>query len=251
MGKWLRTLGNLTGDSSIGRHIEIFWPSDNIFYGGTVAAYKGETGEHEVYYDDGGKEVLQLSMQTVRWGPVPQPGAREKVEAEVAAVAQAAAAAGGGEGRKGSKRKGGGGGGGSGGGGGGGGGGGRDGSGGVTGSHAAGTASDGAASVTVGAARVGAGVPSAIGAVAAAAAAAPVGTATAGAARAVVPKPPARVPGGVAPTDEWIACDACHRWRRVPEAVAAALGEDDTWHCAENPDTNFASCAVEEEPYTT
>ena len=100
MGKWLRTLGNLTGQNSIGRHIEIFWPSDNAFYGGTVAAYKGETGEHEVYYDDGGKEVLQLSMQTVRWGPLPPPGAREKIEA-----AAAAAGAGGGDGKKGGKKK--------------------------------------------------------------------------------------------------------------------------------------------------
>jgi hypothetical protein len=70
MGKWLRMLGGVaaSGEGSIGRHLEIFWPSDNAFYGGTIAAYKGETGEHEVYYDDGGKEVLQLSMQTVRWG---------------------------------------------------------------------------------------------------------------------------------------------------------------------------------------
>ena len=32
-----------------------------------------------MYYDDGGKETLQLSMQTVRWGPVPAPGARERM----------------------------------------------------------------------------------------------------------------------------------------------------------------------------
>jgi hypothetical protein len=55
MGKWLRTLGNLTGEESVSRHLEIFWPSDNAFYGGTIAAYKAETGEHEVHYDDGGR----------------------------------------------------------------------------------------------------------------------------------------------------------------------------------------------------
>ena len=69
-----KNVGLLTGDASVGRHLEIFWPGDGAFYGGTVAAYKTETGEHEVYYDDGGKETLQLSMQTVRWGPTPQPG---------------------------------------------------------------------------------------------------------------------------------------------------------------------------------
>jgi SWI/SNF-related matrix-associated actin-dependent regulator of chromatin subfamily A member 5 len=178
MGKWLRMLGNLTGENSVGRHLEIFWPSDNVFYGGTIAAYKGETGEHEVYYDDGGKEVLRLSMQTVRWGPVPGPGAREKM------MAVAAAAAGGGDGKKGGKKKSGGG---------------------------------------------------------AAAAAAPASAPEASALAATAP--------ASGDKDEWIACDTCGRWRRVPEATAAALGDDTPWHCVDNPDEAFASCDVEEDPY--
>ena len=114
MGRWLRTLGNLTGDASVGRHLEIFWPGDGAFYGGTVAAYKTETGEHEVYYDDGGKEKLQLSMQTVRWGPAPAPGARERMLKLVAEETERA------KNEKGKKKSGGGGGGRGGGGGGGG-----------------------------------------------------------------------------------------------------------------------------------
>ena len=174
MGKWLRSLGNLAGDGSIGRHIEIFWPSDNAFYGGTIAAYKSETGEHEVYYDDGGKEVLQLSMQTVRWGPLPPPGARERIQTEVAKAAATASTL--------SKKKSGGGGGGS-----------------------ASIASRAGGSVGKG--------------------------------------------GGVVGTDEWVACDKCGKWRRVPEAVVVALADDTKWQCSENPDKAFASCDVKEEAY--
>jgi SWI/SNF-related matrix-associated actin-dependent regulator of chromatin subfamily A member 5 len=89
MGKWFRAYGAQTGDGSVGRHVEIFWPGDAAFYGGVIAAYKTETGEHELFYDDGGKETLQLSMQTVRWGPPPAPGARARVEKEAAAYALA------------------------------------------------------------------------------------------------------------------------------------------------------------------
>jgi uncharacterized membrane protein YgcG len=89
MGKWFRAYGAQTGDLSVGRHVEIFWPGDAAFYGGVIAAYKTETGEHELFYDDGGKETLQLSMQTVRWGPPPAPGARARVEKEAAAYALA------------------------------------------------------------------------------------------------------------------------------------------------------------------
>jgi hypothetical protein len=179
MGKWLRTLGNLTGDASVGRHLEIFWPGDGAFYGGTVASYKTETGEHEVYYDDGGKETLQLSMQTVRWGPTPQPGARERMLKLAAEETERA------KNEKGKKKSGGG-------------------------------ASAG------GGASVGGGAQSAGG---------------------------VRSTAGGAANDEWIACDSCGKWRKVPAFVADALGDDDKWHCVEHPDGAFASCDVPEEKY--
>jgi hypothetical protein len=37
--------------------------------------------------------------------------------------------------------------------------------------------------------------------------------------------------------------------QRYTEAVVAALGEDDKWDCADNPDHRFADCAVQEEVY--
>ena len=179
MGKWFRAYGSQTGDSSVGRHVEIFWPGDAAFYGGVIAAYKTETGEHELFYDDGGKETLQLSMQTVRWGPPPGPGARARVEKEAAAYALANP-----PGSK-SKKKGGGG-------------------GGQGRAPAAANASD-------------------------------AGTA-AGA-------------GGVGETDEWIACDACGKWRVVPKTVVAALGDNDRWECKQNPRAAFNSCDIPEEAW--
>jgi histone demethylase JARID1 len=47
--------------------------------------------------------------------------------------------------------------------------------------------------------------------------------------------------------EEWIACDACEKWRRVPAALARALGEDQKWTCAQNPRPAFASCDAPEE----
>ena len=180
MGRWFRAFGAQTGDPSVGRHIEIFWPGDGAFYGGTICAYKPETGEHEVMYDDGGKETLQLSMQTVRWGPPPVPGARERIEKEAAAYnAQQAIAN--------KKKKGGGGG------------------GGGMNAHGGGGARGG------GAARGGDNEAEA--------------------------------------TEEWIACDACGKWRKVPEAVVRALGDDDKWQCHQNPNPKFKSCDVPEEKW--
>ena len=86
MGKWFCAFGSQTGDGSIGRHVEIFWPGDNAFYGGTISAYKTETGEHEVLYDDGGAASLQLSMQTVRWGPARRRRGRGSESSRAAAL---------------------------------------------------------------------------------------------------------------------------------------------------------------------
>lgn len=33
-------------------------------------------------------------------------------------------------------------------------------------------------------------------------------------------------------TDDWIACDRCQKWRRVPAEVAAQLGEGEEWYAA-------------------
>ncbi len=172
----------------MGRHVEIFWAGDSAFYGGTIAAYKAETGKHELFYDDGGKETLQLSMQTVRWGPLPKPGAREKVEKEAAAYALANP--------PGSKSK-------------------------KKGAGARGGAGAGAPAR-------GSGV-----------------TAAKGDAQPSVKTSSS----SLTEKDTWIACDACGKWRVVPKSVTQALGENDKWACAQNPNAEFKSCDVPEEAW--
>ena len=68
MGKWLKTIGAQTGADSIGRLVEVFWPVHETFFNAVIESFRADTGEHEVLYDDGSRETLQLSMQTVRWG---------------------------------------------------------------------------------------------------------------------------------------------------------------------------------------
>ena len=68
MGKWLKTIGAQTGVDSVGRLIEVFWPVQETFFNAVIESFRADTGEHEVVYDDGSRETVQLSMQTVRWG---------------------------------------------------------------------------------------------------------------------------------------------------------------------------------------
>ena len=188
MGKWFRAYGAQTGDGSVGRHVEIFWPGDAAFYGGVIAAYKTETGEHELFYDDGGKETLQLSMQTVRWGPPPAPGARARARVEKEAAAYALANPPGSK----SKKKG-------------GGGGGRG-----------------------GRRRERWRAPE----------------------KKTRRQPPGASGAGAGRRgDEWIACDACGKWRVVPKTVVAALGDNDRWECAQNPRAAFNACDIPEEAW--
>ena len=54
---------------------------------------------------------------------------------------------------------------------------------------------------------------------------------------------------GAGETDEWIACDACGKWRVVPKTVVAALGDNDRWECAQNPRAAFNACDIPEEAW--
>ena len=39
---------------------------------------------------------------------------------------------------------------------------------------------------------------------------------------------------------EWVGCDACGKWRKIPLSIAEALGDDDEWVCKMNPDEAMA-----------
>ncbi len=41
---------------------------------------------------------------------------------------------------------------------------------------------------------------------------------------------------------DWVSCDACGKWRRIPQDIALALDNDAVWYCKDNPDNNFNSC---------
>ena len=55
---------------------------------------------------------------------------------------------------------------------------------------------------------------------------------------------PAQAAAAALVADDWVQCDRCAKWRRVPEAVAESLDDDAPWFCEDNPDARFASCAV-------
>jgi len=51
----------------VGDHIEVYWPLDDKYYGGKVAGYNNDTDKHDVTYDDGEKECLNLSTEQWRF----------------------------------------------------------------------------------------------------------------------------------------------------------------------------------------
>ena len=63
--------------------------------------------------------------------------------------------------------------------------------------------------------------------------------------------PPLLDPGGatgvVGQADNWVQCDRCSQWRRVPESVVDNLADDSHWYCEDNPDPKHNSCSVPQE----
>ncbi|XP_058247575.1 MORC family CW-type zinc finger protein 3-like [Hemibagrus wyckioides] len=49
------------------------------------------------------------------------------------------------------------------------------------------------------------------------------------------------------PDQNWVQCDECMRWRKLPDCIDV-LCLPEKWFCRMNPDPQFRSCAVEEEP---
>ncbi|KAL2467066.1 hypothetical protein Adt_42917 [Abeliophyllum distichum] len=49
----------------IGSKIKVWWPMDKMFYEGVVQSFDTQTKKHEILYDDGDVEVLQLNKE--RW----------------------------------------------------------------------------------------------------------------------------------------------------------------------------------------
>ncbi|KAM4561966.1 MORC family CW-type zinc finger protein 3a [Fundulus diaphanus] len=49
------------------------------------------------------------------------------------------------------------------------------------------------------------------------------------------------------PDQNWVQCDSCLRWRKLPDGIDVSKLPD-KWFCHLNPDPQFRSCKVEEEP---
>ncbi|GIL91288.1 hypothetical protein Vretimale_10000 [Volvox reticuliferus] len=47
--------------------------------------------------------------------------------------------------------------------------------------------------------------------------------------------------------DNWVLCDRCTKWRRIPAAFVDQIKEDTPWYCEHNPNKAFASCSVPQE----
>ena len=48
--------------------------------------------------------------------------------------------------------------------------------------------------------------------------------------------------------DVWVGCDACSKWRRIPEA-ALQIKDNESWFCTMSPDAERNTCAAPQEPY--
>ena len=59
------TADNTPVSPSIGDRIDVFWPLDNAFYPGVVTDI--DNGHHQIQYDDGDKETLEISNETWRF----------------------------------------------------------------------------------------------------------------------------------------------------------------------------------------
>lgn len=54
-----------TDNLGIGERVEVFWPDDNQFYTGTVTAFNPEDNTHQIDYDDG--DIEKLDMAKEKW----------------------------------------------------------------------------------------------------------------------------------------------------------------------------------------
>ena len=55
------------GEAAIGRRLEVLWPDERQYYKGTVRGYQASCNKHRVVYDDGDKQLVNLSVEIFQW----------------------------------------------------------------------------------------------------------------------------------------------------------------------------------------
>lgn len=55
------------GEAWVGKSIRVFWADDQQWYEGTVAEFDGTSQKHQVQYEDGDEEWLDLGKEKYEW----------------------------------------------------------------------------------------------------------------------------------------------------------------------------------------
>ncbi|KAL7099418.1 hypothetical protein ACP275_09G083500 [Erythranthe tilingii] len=62
-GSVVKDASNCVGEEVVGRRIKVLWPLDQIFYEGKITSFDNSNKTHQVDYDDGDHEKLDLSKE--------------------------------------------------------------------------------------------------------------------------------------------------------------------------------------------
>ncbi|KAL9156418.1 hypothetical protein ABFS82_09G075600 [Erythranthe guttata] len=62
-GSEVKGASSCVGEEVVGRRIKVFWPLDQIFYEGKITSFDHSNKTHQVVYDDGDHEKLDLSKE--------------------------------------------------------------------------------------------------------------------------------------------------------------------------------------------
>ncbi|KAL7120103.1 hypothetical protein ACP275_02G102700 [Erythranthe tilingii] len=62
-GSEVKDASNCVGEEVVGRRIKVLWPLDQIFYEGKITSFDNSNKTHQVDYDDGDHEKLDLSKE--------------------------------------------------------------------------------------------------------------------------------------------------------------------------------------------
>lgn len=76
-----RQVTKFYGEEIIGTRIRVWWPLDKVFYEGAISAFDPEKKRHQIIYDDGEFEILNLRKE--RWQILEDNPSDKKHEADL------------------------------------------------------------------------------------------------------------------------------------------------------------------------